>query len=88
MRESAISVLTLTSYQAVIIVAEIVATVTPVAHTKERAMNREYLEAKFDLCINEAEKDLQQEEIARAIANLKRANSALSQLFGFEEEEE
>ena len=50
-------------------------------------MNREYLEAKFDLCINEAEKDLQQEEIARAIANLRRANSALSQLFGFEEEE-
>ena len=53
---------------------------------RERAMNREYLEAKFDLCINEAEKDLQQEEIARAIANLRRANSALSQLFGFEEE--
>jgi hypothetical protein len=49
-------------------------------------MNREYLEAKFDLCINEAEKDLQAEEIARAIANLRRANSALSQLFGFEEE--
>jgi hypothetical protein len=49
-------------------------------------VNREYLEAKFDLCINEAEKDLQQEEIARAIANLRRANSALSQLFGFEEE--
>ena len=49
-------------------------------------MNREYLEAKFDLCINEAEKDLQQEEIERAIANLRRANSALSQLFGFEEE--
>ena len=49
-------------------------------------MNREYLEAKFDLCINQAEKDLKQEEIARAIANLKRANSALSQLFGFEEE--
>jgi hypothetical protein len=55
---------------------------------KERiTMNKEYLEAKFDLCINEAEKDLQQEEIARAIANLRRANSALSQLFGFEEEE-
>ena len=53
-----------------------------------QAMNREYLEAKFDLCINEAEKDLQQEEIARAIANLRRANSALSQLFGFEEEAE
>ena len=49
-------------------------------------MNREYLEAKFDLCISQAEKDLQQEEIARAIANLRRANSALSQLFGFEEE--
>ncbi len=55
---------------------------------KEKVMNREYLEAKFDLCINEAEKDLQQEEIARAIANLRRANSALSQLFGFEEEDE
>ena len=27
------------------------------------------------------------EEIARAIANLRRANSALSQLFGFEEED-
>jgi len=51
-----------------------------------RTRNREYLEAKFDLCINEAEKDLQAEEIARAIANLRRANSALSQLFGFEEE--
>jgi len=50
-------------------------------------MNEEYLKAKFDLCISEAEKDLQQEEIARAIANLKRANSALSQLFGFEEDE-
>ena len=48
-------------------------------------MNREYLEAKFDLCINEAEKDLQQEEIARAIANLRRANSALSRLFGLDE---
>ena len=55
---------------------------------RERAMNREYLEAKFDLCISEAEKDLQAEEITRAIANLKRANSALSQLFGFEEEAE
>jgi hypothetical protein len=49
-------------------------------------VNKEYLEAKFDLCINEAEKELQQEEITRAIANLRRANSALSQLFGFEEE--
>jgi len=50
-------------------------------------VNKEYLKAKFDLCISEAEKDLQQEEIARAIANLKRANSALTRLFGFEEEE-
>ena len=49
-------------------------------------MNEEYLRAKFDLCINEAEKDLQQEEIARAIKNLERANSALSRLFGLEEE--
>jgi hypothetical protein len=51
-------------------------------------MNEEYLKAKFDLCINEAEKDLQQEEIARAIRNLERANSALSRLFGLEEEAE
>ena len=55
---------------------------------KETRVNREYLEAKVDLCLNQAEKDLQQEEIARAIANLRRANSALSQLFGFEEEVE
>jgi hypothetical protein len=48
-------------------------------------MNKEYLEAKFDLCINQAEKNLKEEEIAEAIKNLKRANSALSQLFGFEE---
>ncbi len=51
-------------------------------------MNKEYLQAKFDLCINQAEKDLQEQEIARAIKNLRRANSALSQLFGFEEEVE
>jgi hypothetical protein len=50
-------------------------------------MNKEYLEAKFDLCINQAEKNIKEEEIAEAIANLRRANSALSQLFGFEEEE-
>jgi hypothetical protein len=50
-------------------------------------MNKEYLEAKFDLCINQAEKNLKEEEIAEAIKNLKRANSALSQLFGFEEDE-
>jgi hypothetical protein len=49
-------------------------------------MNKEYLEAKFDLCINQAEKNIKEEEIARAIKNLERANSALSRLFGFEEE--
>jgi hypothetical protein len=54
---------------------------------RERVMNKEYLEAKFDLCINQAEKNLKEEEIAEAIKNLRRANSALSQLFGFEEDE-
>jgi hypothetical protein len=49
-------------------------------------MNAEYLQAKFDLCINQAEKDLQEQEIARAIKNLQRANSAMSRLFGIEEE--
>jgi len=49
-------------------------------------MNEEYLRAKVDLCLNQAEIDLQQEEIARAIKNLERANSALSRLFGLEEE--
>jgi hypothetical protein len=58
------------------------------AYVRRRTtMNKEYLEAKFDLCINQAEKNLKEEEIAEAIKNLKRANSALSQLFGFEEEE-
>ena len=50
-------------------------------------MNKEYLEAKFNLCINEAEKDLQQQEIARAIKNLERANSALARIFNLEEDE-
>ena len=49
-------------------------------------MNKEYLEAKVKLCLDQAEIDIQQQEIARAIKNLERANSALSQLFGFEEE--
>jgi hypothetical protein len=49
-------------------------------------VNREYLQAKFDLCINQAEKDLQEQEIARAIKNLQRANSAMSRLFDLEEE--
>lgn len=51
-------------------------------------MNREYLEAKVDLCLNQAEIDLKQQEIARAIANLQRANSALTRLFGLDAEEE
>lgn len=51
-------------------------------------MNEEYLRAKVDLCLNQAEIDIQQEEIARAIANLKRANSALSRIFNLEEEGE
>jgi hypothetical protein len=55
---------------------------------RRKIMNKEYLEAKFDLCINQAEKNLKEEEIALAIANLKRANSALSQLFGFEEDDD
>jgi hypothetical protein len=50
-------------------------------------MNREYLKAKVDLCLNQAEIDIQQQEIARAIKNLERANSALSRLFGLEEGE-
>jgi len=48
-------------------------------------MNEEYLKAKATLCLNQAEIDLQQQEIARAIKNLERANSALSRLFGLDE---
>lgn len=51
-------------------------------------MNREYLEAKFDLCINQAEKDLQEQDIAQAIKNLQRANSAMARLFGIDEGDE
>ena len=54
---------------------------------KEARMNREYLKAKVDLCLNQAEIDIQQEEIARAIKNLERANLALSHIFNLEEEE-
>jgi hypothetical protein len=50
-------------------------------------MNEEYLRAKANLCLNQAEIDLQQEEIARAIKNLERANSALSRIFNLEEDE-
>ena len=50
-------------------------------------MNEEYLAAKVNLCLNQAEIDLQQEEIVRAIKNLERANSALSRIFNLEEDE-
>ena len=50
-------------------------------------MNEEYLRAKANLCLNQAEIDLKQEEIASAIKNLERANSALSRLFGLKEED-
>jgi outer membrane protein TolC len=52
-----------------------------------KQMNEEYLAAKANLCLNQAEIDLKQEEIAKAIKNLERANSALSRLFGLKEEE-
>jgi hypothetical protein len=52
----------------------------------ETIMNEEYLAAKANLCLNQAEIDLKQEEIASAIKNLERANSALSRLFGLEGE--
>ena len=50
-------------------------------------MNKEYLEAKVKLCLDQAEIDLQQEEIAKAIKNLERANTALSRIFNLEEDE-
>jgi uncharacterized protein YeeX (DUF496 family) len=53
-----------------------------------RVMNKEYLEAKVDLCLKQAEIDIQQQEIAKAIKNLERANSALSRIFNLEEENE
>ena len=43
-------------------------------------MNEEYLAAKANLCLNQAEIDLKEKEIARAIKNLERANSALYRL--------
>ena len=51
-------------------------------------MNEEDLSAKANLCLNQVEIDLKQEEIASAIKNLERANSALSRLFGLREEGE
>jgi hypothetical protein len=51
-------------------------------------MNEEYLRAKFNLCLDQAEKDIQEQEIARAIKNLERANSAMARLFGLEDDKE
>jgi hypothetical protein len=51
-------------------------------------MNEEYLRAKFNLCLDQAEKNIQEEDIALAIKNLERANSAMARLFGLEEETE
>jgi hypothetical protein len=61
--------------------------VGPVTPVMRMMMNKEYLEAKVNLCLDQAEKDLQQEEIARAIKNLERANSALSRIFNLKEDE-
>lgn len=51
-------------------------------------MNEEYLRAKFNLCLDQAEKNIQEQEIALAIKNLERANSAMARLFGLEEDDE
>ena len=48
-------------------------------------MNEEYLHAKVKICLDQAEIDIQQQEIARAIKNLERAHSALSRIFNLEE---
>jgi hypothetical protein len=50
-------------------------------------MNEEYLQAKFNLCLDLAEKNIKEEDVANAIKNLQRANSAMARLFGIEEEE-
>ena len=51
-------------------------------------MNEEYLRAKFNLCLDQAEKNIQEEDITLAIKNLERANSAMARLFGLEEDSE
>ena len=54
--------------------------VVTIADTGGMTMNEEYLAAKANLCLNQAVEDLKQEEIAKAIKNLERANSALYRL--------
>ena len=51
-------------------------------------MNEEYLQAKFNLCLDLAEKNINEQDVTNAIKNLQRANSALSRIFNLEEEEE
>ena len=48
-------------------------------------MNEEYLQAKFNLCLDLAEKNIKEEDVANAIKNLQRANLALSRIFNLEE---
>jgi hypothetical protein len=50
-------------------------------------MNEEYLQAKFNLCINEAEKNIKEQDVANAIKNLERANRAMARIFNLEEGE-
>ena len=50
-------------------------------------MNEEYLRAKFNLCLDQAEKDIQEQDVTNAIKNLERANRAMARLFGIEEGE-
>ena len=51
-------------------------------------MNEEYLQAKFNLCLDLAEKNIKEEDVTEAIKNLQRANSAMARLFGIESEDE
>jgi hypothetical protein len=55
---------------------------------ERQTMNNEYLKAKFDLCIDQAEKDIQEQDVTNAIKNLERANTAMARLFGLEEDGE
>jgi hypothetical protein len=64
------------------------ARINQLTRERERAMNEEYLRAKFNLCVDQAEKDIQEQDVANAIKNLERANRAMARLFGLEEEED
>ena len=54
---------------------------------RETVMNEEYLRAKFNLCLDQAEKDIQEQDVANAIKNLERANRAMARIFNLEEDE-